>query len=240
MKKPILGMAMLLVTACAMQAQENGSAGSSERDAGNAAAPFSDTSAAQVTLFDTSSTDAHSFAAPTPSSPEPAALPAAPAAKPKFVFGDRDDYRWQLAVGVEFYRFESNILTASMVGVNTTLTYYTNTWFALEGNAVTGFAPPVVDNDHVKYFGGGGGIRVGGRRNQFEPWAHALIGGAHLQPQTAAPGSRSALAAQAGIGLDYRVNSRLSLRAELDWVYTTFFKQTQNNFQGTSGLVFHF
>jgi hypothetical protein len=233
-------MAMLLVTSCAMQAQEHGSAGSSERDAGNAVAVFSDTSAAQVTLFNTSTTDAYSFATSTPSSPEPAAPAAAPAPKPKFVFGDRDDYRWQLAVGLAFYRFESNILYASMLGVNTTLSYYTNTWFALEGNVVTGFAPPVVDNDHVKYVGGGGGIRVGGRRNQFEPWAHALVGGAHLQPQTAAPGSRSALAAQAGIGLDYRVNSRLSLRAELDWVYTTFFKQTQNNFQATTGVVFHF
>lgn len=239
MKKPILGVAILLAAACVVHAQDNGGTASSGRGAGNAANSFSDTSAAQATLFDTTSIDSGSFALATPGSPAAASLPAAPKPKPKFVFGDRDDYRWQLGVGVEFFRFESNVLTASLVGVNTTLSYYTNSWFALEGSVVTGFAPPVQGDEHVKYFGGGGGIRIGGRRNQFEPWAHGIVGGAHLQPQTAA-GNRSALTAEAGIGLDYRMNSRLSLRAEIDWVYTGFFNQTQNNFQATSGAVFHF
>ena len=236
MKRPILGMAILLAAACAASAQEN-AAGSATRSFDNVAAPFNETSAAQVTLFNVDASDSATFATPTPA--VPAALPAAPKPKPKFVFGDRDDYRWQLYVGVEFYRFLSNIITASLVGTNTTIDYYTNSWFAVEGSFVTGFAPPVTDNEHVKYFGGGGGIRIGGRRNQFEPWAHALVGGSHFQPQTAG-NSRNALSAQAGIGLDYRLNSRLSLRAEIDWVYTTFFNQTQNNFQGTAGTVFHF
>lgn len=232
---------MLLTAACAVCAQDNGAAGSPDRNTSNAAAPFSDTSAAQVNLFDTTtSTDSRSFAMAEPASPAPAALPAAPAPKPKFVFGDRDDYRWQLYIGVNFYRLLSNVITASLVGTNTTLNYYTNSWFALEGTVVTGFAPPVQGDNHVKYLSGGGGIRIGGRRNQFEPWAHAQVGGAHLQPQTAVGNSRSALSAEAGVGLDYRLNSRLSLRAELDWVYTTFFSQTQNNFQATSGAVFHF
>ena len=241
MKKPILGMAILFVAACAANAQGNGAVGSLALGNDNIAAPFSETSGSQVALFDSGVADSTTtFATPAPAPAVPAARPAAPKPKlPKFVFGDRDDYRWQLYVGVEFYRFLSNILTASLVGTNTTLDYYTNSWFAVEGSIVTGFAPPVQGNEHVKYFGGGGGIRIGGRRNQFEPWAHALVGGSHLQPQTAG-NSRSALSAQAGIGLDYRLNSRLSLRAELDWVYTTFFNQTQNNFQGTTGAVFHF
>jgi len=243
MKKPILGMAILLAAACAAKAQENSNLALA-LGSDNAAAPLSETSAAQAKLFDSdaggSTTFATPAAEPAPAVPAARPTPAKPKPKmPKFVFGDRDDYRWQLYVGVEFYRFLSNIYNASMVGTNTTLDYYTNSWFAVEGSIVTGFAPPVLDNEHVKYFGGGGGIRIGGRRNQFEPWAHALVGGSHLQPQTAG-NSRSALSAQAGIGLDYRLNARLSLRAELDWVYTTFFGQTQNNFQGTTGAVFHF
>jgi opacity protein-like surface antigen len=240
MKKPILGVAILLAVACAARAQE-GDTSSLASSFGNAAAPFSETSAAQAKLFETdgAASDSGTFATPAAAA-VPAALPAAPKPKPpKFVFGDRDDYRWQLYVGVEFYRFLSNIYIASLVGTNTTLDYYTNSWFAVEGSVVTGFAPPVVDNEHVKYFGGSGGIRIGGRRNQFEPWAHGLVGGSHLQPQTAGH-SKNALSAQAGIGLDYRLNSRLSLRAELDWVYTAFFGQSQNNFQGTTGAVFHF
>jgi len=241
MMKPILGMAILLGAACALGAQQPNNSPSTGRSTDNAAAPFSDTSAAQVNLLDTSASESRSFALATPaaSDPAPAAVPAAPTPKPNFIYGNRDDYRWQLAVGVGFYRFQSNIINASLVGTNTTVSYFTNGWLAVEGNIVTGFAPAINVNEHVKYFGGGGGFRVGGRRNRFEPWAHGLIGGAHLQPQTAG-NSRNALAAQAGIGLDFRINSRFSVRGETDWVYTTFFNQTQNNFQAALDVVFHF
>jgi hypothetical protein len=155
------------------------------------------------------------------------------------VFGARDDYRWQLGVGVEFFRFQSSRIYASLVGLNTTVTYFTNDWFAVEGNLVTGFAPQIYDREHVKYFGGGGGIRIGSRRERWEPWGHALVGGGHLQPQTA-DSSRTALMVQAGGGVDFRVNARLSLRAEGDYVFNNFFSEHQNNFQAVAGVVFHF
>jgi opacity protein-like surface antigen len=239
MKKPILGMAMVLAAACAAGAQENSTVVASGRAAENAVS-FENTSAAQVNLFDVTNNDSFRLVNAEPAAPdaEPAPTPA-PAPAPKFVFGDRDDYRWQLGLGVEFLRFRSSVLDASIVGVNTTISYYTNTWFALEGQLITAFGPPPQDDNHVKYFQGAGGFRVGGRRNQFEPWLHALIGGSHLQPQTAA-GSRNALSATGGGGLDFRVNSRLSLRAEVDYVYTRFWSQDQNNFQATAGVVFHF
>ena len=235
MKKPILGMAIVLAAACAVGAQEDSPAPASGRVSENVVA-FESTSAAQVNLFNAAATatgdDSFRLSDPAPTA-------AAPAPTPKFVFGDRDDYRWQLGLGVEFLRFRSSVLDASIVGVNTTISYYTNSWFALEGNLITAFGPPPNDDNHVKYFEGAGGIRIGGRRNQFEPWAHALVGGAHLQPQLAA-GDRNALTVTGGGGLDYRVNSRLSLRAEVDYVYTHFWSQTQNNFQASTGLVFHF
>jgi hypothetical protein len=239
MKKPILGMAIMLGAACGVCAQQGGNAPSTGRGAQNAAAPFSDTSAAQVNLFETDASESHSFALAAPGAPDPAPVPAAPAPKPNFVFGNRDDYRWQLGLGVSFIRFQSNIINASLVGTNTTVSYFTNGWLAIEGDIVTGFAPTINVNEHVKYFGGGGGIRLGARRNRFEPWVHALVGGAHLQPQTAG-NSRNGLSAQAGIGLDYRLHSRFSIRGETDWVYTTFFNQTQNNFQAALDVVFHF
>ena len=231
MKKALLGVMLLMGTASGVFAQD-GARGQGQ----NAAADFNNSSVSQVTLFPTS---AAASALPTPS-PGPAGLPAAPAAKPKYVFfGDRDDYRWQLGVGVEFFRFRSNVINASMVGLNTTLTYFTNSWFALEGNLVTGFAPAIYQNEHVKLFGGAGGIRIGGRRQRWEPWGHALVGGSHLQPQTAGA-SRTSILAQAGLGVDYRVHSRLSFRVEGDWVYTSYYNQTQNNFQGVAGAVLHF
>ena len=239
MKKPILGMAIILASACVVGAQQPSVTPSTERSADNVAAPFSETSAAQINLLDAAISESRSFTNATPAAPEAAPSPAAPAPKPNFIYGNRDDYRWQLALGVGFYRFQSNIINASLVGTNTTVSYFTNGWLAVEGNFVTGFAPAINVNEHVKYFGGGGGIRVGGRRNRFEPWGHVLVGGAHLQPQTAG-NNRNALAVQAGVGLDYRLHSRFSIRGELDWVYTTFFNQTQNNFQAALDVVFHF
>ena len=237
MKKPILGMAILLGTACAVCAQQASNAPSAERSTENAAAAFSDTSAAQANLLETSNSESRSFALAAPADPAP--VPAAPAPKPNFVYGNRDDYRWQLGLGGQYFRFQSNIINASLGGTNTTVSYFTSGWLAIEGNIVTGFAPAINVNEHVKYLGGGGGIRLAGRRNRFEPWVHALVGGAHLQPQTAG-NSRNAFSVQAGIGLDYRLHSRFSIRGETDWVYTTFFNQTQNNFQAALDVVFHF
>ena len=239
MTKLRMGTLMMLALACGLSAQEAVVGG------GNAAADFSATSASQVTLFSANAAG-HDFslanAESAASMPAPEAAPApapTPAAKPRYIFGDRDDYRWQLGVGMEFFRFRSNVIDASMVGLNTTVSYFTNSWFALEGNLITGFAPEIYDHDKVKIFGGAGGIRIGGRRQRWEPWGHALVGGSHLEPQTAS-GSKNSLMAQAGLGVDYRVHARLSFRVEGDWVYTEYFHQTQSNFQGVAGVVLHF
>ena len=155
MKKSLLGVLLLLAAAGVAGAQEE------NRQAGrtNAAASFEQTSAAKVNLLARSE---ESSAAPgvavamaegeASAAPEAPALPAAPAAKPRFVFGERDDYRWQLEMGVEIFRFLSSRYDATMVGTNTMVTYYTNGWFGLEGNLVTGFAPEIYQNDHVNFF----------------------------------------------------------------------------------------
>jgi hypothetical protein len=238
MTKIPMGMLMMLALAYGVSAQEGAVPSGPGR--GNAAADFSNTSASQANLFSSHAAgrDFSLSNADADAAPEAAATPA-PAAKPRYIFGDRDDYRWQLGVGVEYFRFRSNIFDASLVGLNTTVTYFTNSWFAVEGSVITGFAPEIYDRAHVKLFGGAGGFRIGGRRQRWEPWGHALVGGSHLQPQTAA-GSRNSLMAQAGIGVDYRIHARLSFRVEGDWVYTEYFGHTQNNFQGVAGAVLHF
>ena len=234
MKSVLMGV-LLLGTACGVCAQEAGLA-VGRTDAG---ASFSGSPTSPAGLFATTTAAGGSFALASTGG-ESSAMPAAePAARPKYIFGERDDYRWQLELGVEYFRFRSNIFDASLVGTNTTLTYFTNSWFAWEGSVVTGFAPEIYDREHVKLFGGGGGIRIGGRRARWEPFGHALVGGSHLQPQTA-DHSRNSLMAQAGAGVDFRLHARLSLRAEGDWVYTQYFGHMQNNFQGNAGIVLHF
>jgi hypothetical protein len=84
-----------------------------------------------------------------------------------------------------------------------------------------------------------GGPKIAWRQRRWEPWLHVLVGGSHEQPQTA-DNSRNALAVQAGGGADFRWNPRLSFRLDADYLYNSYFKQTQNNFLLGGGVVFHF
>jgi hypothetical protein len=230
--KPILMGAALLIVACGVSAQgEN--AGRT-----NAGAVLSVTSATRVlvTMGTDSSAPANAAADAAPE-PSPAAHPAP---TPRYIFGDRDDYRWQLSDGLEYFHFHSKVFDCNMLGPNATLTYYTNNWFAVEGDVLAVFSPnTVIARDHGKLVGALGGFRIGGRRARWEPWSHASFGWSHLQPQTA-DGGRNTIMAIAGVGLDYRLNSRWSLQSEGDYVYTRYFSQSQSNFQISGGVVMHF
>lgn len=175
--------------------------------------------------------------APIPS----AALPGdpAPAPDPKFLYGGRDDYRWQLGIGASWVRFRSSVFNASAVGVNTSVSYYLNNWLGVEGNILTGFAPEIFDREHVKLANFTGGPRIAWRQRRWEPWGHALFGLSHEQPQTQ-EGGRNTFAIQVGGGADYRLNPRLAFRLEGDWLHTQFFSQSQNNFVLVGGIVLHF
>jgi opacity protein-like surface antigen len=244
MRKPLVGLLVVLAGGWAVGAQEASLGVAAAKDTTNVAADFAAGSAAQVNLY-APREEMWSSAPATAAAPATNAAPGDPAAgavatpRPKFVFAARDDYRWQLGLGVEFFRFQSSLIYASLVGLNTTLTYFTNNWFAVEGSVVTGFAPEIYDREHVKYLGGGGGMRIGTRQARWEPWGHVQFGGGHLQPQTAG-NSRNGLAITTGGGVDFRVNERVSLRVEGDYVYTRFFSQSQNDFQAFTGVVFHF
>jgi hypothetical protein len=238
MKKAMIAGVLMVVASWGAGAQEPSAAPGPS----NAAAEFGETSAAQVSLLN-AGTEWNAPANAASTAGEASAAPAAPeptpAARPRYLFGSRDDYRWQLGVGFEYFRFQSRDFNANMYGVNTSVAYYTNSWFGIEGQVLTGFSTSTFfDNEHAKIFGGLGGIRVGSRRARWEPWLHGLVGGGHILPKD--PGNVSSLMAIAGGGVDYRLHARLSLRIETDWVYSAFFRYSQNNFQTVGGVVFHF
>jgi opacity protein-like surface antigen len=165
------------------------------------------------------------------------AAPATP--DPKFPYGNRDDFRWQLALGVSVLRFRSSIFYATGEGTNTAVTYFSNEWFGVEGNIITAFAPPIQLNEHVKYLGYGAGPKVAWRGRKWEPWMHAIAGGVHIQPQTGSS-SRSGFGLQVGGGADYRIFPHLSARVGVDWVRTHLFGQSQNSAQTNVDIVLHF
>src|SRR5207245_1638974 len=86
----------------------------------------------------------------------------------------------------------------------------TNEWLGIEGDATATFGPTVFANESVRFVSYGAGPKIAWRQRQWEPWMHAIIGGAHLRPQTA--GSSNALAIQLGGGADYRLNPRPARR----------------------------
>jgi len=250
--KRLFGMAaMLLGTTCAAEAQWTAPAVTNEKD--NFSLNLAATSAGKTTLFDplfpsdvlfpspalTASTfGTLAIAKPLALTPD-TAEPAAASPKPRFVFGGRDDYRWQLGFGFDWIRFRSPIFNASAVGFRTTITYFTNSWFGIEGSISAAYAPEIFQKEHVKLLLYGAGPKIAWRQRQWEPWLHVIMGGAHEQPQTSA-GGRNAFGLQLGGGADYRFNPRFSGRLQGDYVRTSFFSQSQNNFQLSAGLVLHF
>lgn len=243
-----LCLCALLVLGRVSVAQAQAEAAKPVFDTDNAAPDFSATSAAKATLPDllavTDSFARHDMTSALPLntalSAEPAtAEPATPSPKPRFVYGGRDDYRWQLGLGLAFVRFNTSVFNANAVGINTSVAYFLNEWLGVEGNVTAAFSPTTLNTDHVKVLIYGGGPKVAWRQRRWEPWLHAIVGGAHEQPQTAS-GSRNSYAIEAGGGADYRWNPHLSFRAEGNYVRTGFFGQSQNNFELAVGAVLHF
>jgi hypothetical protein len=238
----------LLLLAGARVAQAQGESAKAVFGTDNAAPDFSATSAAKATLPDLLAVaDSFNRAAMTSAprlstalSAEPASAdPATPSPKPRFVYGGRDDYRWQLGLSLALVRFNSSQFNATAIGIKTSVAYFLNEWLGVEGSVTAAFSPSTIGNNHVKLLIYGGGPKVAWRQKRWEPWLHGIFGGAHLQPQTAG-GSRSSFAIEAGGGADYRWNPHLSFRAEGNYLRTGFFSQSQNNFQISGGAVLHF
>ncbi len=168
-----------------------------------------------------------------------AALPNAPAPR-RPNYGDDAFYRWDLAIGYEYVHFKSAPFSANLSGLHTDLTYNLYDWFGLEGNVVSAWGGDIfgAQSKYVLYTAGGR-IGWGFSNRRWTPWAHALVGGTHVNPQTAA-GGKNGFALQAGGGADWKWNERISLRAEADYVRTMLYSSSQNNFQVGLGAVIHF
>jgi len=173
------------------------------------------------------------FANPSPATADPA---------PRFYYGNSEDYRFQLSLGYEYVHFRSNPFNANLNGVHTSLSYYLNDWFAVEGSLVAAFGTEVF-GDRSRYLLYTGGPRIAWRdsRRKYEPWMHFLVGGLHMNPQLAVTvGGQNAFAFQGGGGVDFRHGPHVSFRAEGDYVRSQLYSQSQNNVQFGGGIVFHF
>src|SRR5882672_10295268 len=188
--KRLLVSALLLGSVGVARAQVN--APTLNIDRGNVAQDFSATSAVKATLLnDLAAADtfsppaakpANTFRAPIVATalalPLENAEPASPSPQPKFLYGGRDDYRWELGIAASWLRFRSSAFTSNAAGINTSVVYFTNDWFGVEGNITAVFASAIFSNEHVKIATYGAGPKIALRRKQWEPWLHVIFGGA--------------------------------------------------------------
>jgi len=98
-------------------------------------------------------------------------------------------------------------------------------------------AVSVSTRQHNFLFGPRLSVTVG----KFRPFAHALIGGAHISESASGLSASSTSFADAlGGGLDYHLIPLLSWRIQADALQTRFFSRTQNNVRISTGIVVHF
>lgn len=158
------------------------------------------------------------------------------------------DDRWQVAAGYQYNR--DNLLGSpfNTHGVNFSLARYFGRWIGVEAQLGVGFlgttgsttTPP---NLGAKSLFIGGGPRFAYRnRSRYEPWVHVVVGMEHYRfNQTAGLlGSNSALAGNAGGGLDVFLKPHIAIRAEGDFIGSRFFSTNQRSFQIVGGLVLGF
>ncbi|HEY6128542.1 MAG TPA: outer membrane beta-barrel protein [Candidatus Acidoferrum sp.] len=237
MKRLALVVVLALGTCVSLPAQQSSfliSAPSAQPSASSATSPFNFNLVPELAL------PAPAFPTFASSLPNPA--PAnSPTPAPQTYSPNDEINRWDLGVGYEYVRFNSGPFSANLNGFHTDLDYNLNNWFALEGNIVSAFGTHVFSDEQSRYvlYTVGGRINAGASRFRLTPWAHILVGGAHLNPQVAHE-SKNGFALQAGGGVDYLFRSRISFRAEADYVRTQLYSSSQNNFQVGVGAVVHF
>src|SRR5256885_14928663 len=129
-------------------------------------------------LFANGATDAVAVTlVPIDLNPQPAAPAPTPAPTPPF--GHYEGYRFQLGVGYSYFRFRSAPFNSNMSGLQTSLSYFLNDWFAVEGNTIAAFGSSVFSNERSKALLFTGGARIAWRDSTppVEPWVPGLIRG---------------------------------------------------------------
>jgi hypothetical protein len=86
------------------------------------------------------------------------------------------------------------------------------------------------------------GPRLSVSVGKVRPFAHVLVGVAHVHQSARSTFSNSAtsFADAIGGGIDYRLISLVAWRVQADFLQTRFFSATQDNFRFSTGLVLRF
>src|SRR5580692_5052857 len=182
-----------------------------------------------------------SLAEPFASSPAlpPAAMPA-PEPVPQGVQGVFEKYSYDVYVGYTFFRFyEVPGVESSMNGVNGSAVYWYRDWVGADGEVFAVYGSQPGQNSWLVFFGGGPRFRYVGPKG-IDVWAHALVGGMFMTPETPY-GGQGAIAGVVGAGVDLNGHHRhMALRFAVDGVASHFFQTYQVSPKASAGIVYKF
>jgi hypothetical protein len=166
--------------------------------------------------------------------------PALPAAMPQDVQGVFEKYSWDLYAGYTFFRFyEVPGTISNMNGVNASAVYWYRDWIGFDGEVSATYGSQPGQNSWVVFAGGGPRLRWVGPKG-VDLWAHALLGGVYIDPQTPY-GSQGAVAGLFGGGVDLNGHQRhMALRIAFDGLASHYFSTYQVSPRASVGVVYKF
>jgi opacity protein-like surface antigen len=158
---------------------------------------------------------------------------------PQAVFAGRAPPIWQLAGGYQFnyVNIRGAFPPIGTLGVSGSLVRYIIPKVGVEADAGGGWG---ANASVSSIFVGGGAHVVFPNRTHFEPWGHAVLGGAHFSFGAPDSARIATVAWIAGGGVDYRVSPSLAVRIQTDYLGTHFLGAFQRNFQVASSVVWNF
>jgi hypothetical protein len=179
-------------------------------------------------------------ASPVANSPAIFAAPALPAAMPQEVQGVFNKYSWDLYAGYTFFRFyEVPGIISNMNGGNVSAVYWYRDWLGADAELMATYGSQPGQNSWLVFGGLGPRLRYVGPKG-IDIWAHALIGGIFIDPQTPYGGT-SAFAGLVGAGVDLNGHHRhMALRVAIDGIASHFFDTYQISPKASVGIVYKF
>ncbi len=168
------------------------------------------------------------------------ATPAAPAAMPQEVQGVFNKYSWDVCAGYTFYRYyEVPGVVSNMNGGNISAVYYYRDWLGADAELMAVYGSQPGQNSWLVFGGIGPRVRYVGPKG-IDLWAHIMIGGMFIDPQTPY-GGQGALAGLGGVGVDLNAHHRhVALRIALDGIASRFFNTYQVSPKASVGIVYKF
>jgi hypothetical protein len=240
MKRTLFLFSILLLTAFSTPAQTNfaqsvsfASPDFGANPSAAAALPMSSGSSPAQPAFAASESFASTFAPLAP-------LPANPPAEPQAVQGVFEKYNYDVYAGYTFFRlYEVPGVETNMNGVNGSFVYWYRDHIGIDGEVFATYGSQPGQNSWQTT--GGVGPRVRWIKPKgIDLWAHALIGGTYITPQTPY-GGQGTITGILGGGVDLNGHHRhMAIRIAVDGVATHFFGTFQFSPKLSAGIVYKF